>query len=321
MSFVNTPVGFNRLGNFPLDKDTQVADITARNALPSGSRYIGQDCYVLSENKPYKLIGGITNAHWVDMSDYYKKSEVNALISDLTNVNNNVWQQSFFDRSGFGLSASGTGSSANIPQINEAVAYTPAQGIVLLRSGTASNGSSSIRRDSTNGVAYQYYFDNAYFKFDTWVRFSEIPTASKVFTFLKSFHNTTGPGTDRRIAITMEWNATISPNRAVFAIRTNTNNLTTYTAIADTTANPLFIPTANIWYKLSLEINKSTNTYNFYINNILAASLNGVDVTPITAYYGLFIGLLNTSGTFTTPVTVAIDHYKETIIPSSPQII
>lgn len=333
MPTVNTAVTFRRLGSEPLDADERVADISARNAL--AARYIGQSCYVLSENKTYRLEGGITNSDWVDRDDYYKKSEtysksevynktenytkaeVNALIPD---VNNLIWQQSFFDRTGFASSASGTGATANITQINEATVYTPAQGVFLLRSGTTSTGSASTRRDSTNGVAYQYYFDNTYFRFDTWVIFSEIPTAAKQFYYLKSFHSTTGPGSDNRIEIRMAWNTTISPNRAVFSISTKVGTGTTYTAFADTT-NALFVPTANTWYKLSLEINKSTNTYNLYINNVLAAFLSDPSVTPNNGYYGMFIAFINTLGTYPSSVVCGIDHYKETIKLASPQLL
>jgi hypothetical protein len=319
----NTAVNFKRLIPAPLDADYQVADIAARNALTA--RYIGQDCYVLSEDKTYKLVGGVTNSNWVDVTDYYTKSEtytkaqIEALIAGVNNVNTITWQTAFFDRNGFGLSPSGTGATVNITQLNEAALFSPAQGVMLLRSGTASNGISNIRRDSTNGVAYQYYFDNTYFRFDTWIRFSEIPTAAKQFMLLNSFHNSTGPASDGRIAITMEWNTTISPNRAVFVLRTRLG-LSTYAAFADTNI-PLFVPTANTWYKISLEINRATNTYNMYINNQLAGTLSGVDVTPVLGYYGLYIGLVNLSGSFTTPVTFAIDHYKETIILATPQVI
>jgi hypothetical protein len=320
----NTAVNFKRLLAAPLDADYQVADIAARNALTA--RYIGQDCYVLSEDKTYKLVGGVTNSNWVDVTDYYTKSEtytkaqIEALIAGVNNVNVITWQTAFFDRLGFAAVVSGTGATANIPQINEPIAYQPAQGLYLLRSGTTSTGTATIRRDSTNGVGYQYYLDNNYFRFDTWVRFSEIPTATKQFYYLKSFHSTTGPGSDNRIEIRMAWSTTTTPNKAVFSISTKAGVNPTFTAFADTDV-PLFAPTANTWYKLSLEINKATNRYNLYINNILAAFLQNLDTNPTFGYYGMFIGLLNTSGNFATPVTCAVDHYKETVILAIPQIL
>lgn len=49
----------------PLDKRTIVADITARNALAAGVRYLGMEVFVQSDEVKYRLVGGITNADWV----------------------------------------------------------------------------------------------------------------------------------------------------------------------------------------------------------------------------------------------------------------
>ena len=52
----------------PLDSRLVVADLTARNALAALVRYEGMIVYVLSEQKNYQLIGGITNGNWQESS-------------------------------------------------------------------------------------------------------------------------------------------------------------------------------------------------------------------------------------------------------------
>ncbi|HRQ17697.1 MAG TPA: hypothetical protein PL085_11515 [Agriterribacter sp.] len=47
---------------------TTVADITARNNIPSGDRYDGMLVYVTSEQKYYSLKGGILNSNWTEMA-------------------------------------------------------------------------------------------------------------------------------------------------------------------------------------------------------------------------------------------------------------
>lgn len=44
----------------------EAADVTARDAIPAARRTIGMTCYVISENKLYRLIGGILNSNWAD---------------------------------------------------------------------------------------------------------------------------------------------------------------------------------------------------------------------------------------------------------------
>ena len=44
------------------------ADITARDALVSGVRYLGMTVYVISEACFYQLIGGIANTNWSKMT-------------------------------------------------------------------------------------------------------------------------------------------------------------------------------------------------------------------------------------------------------------
>ena len=41
-----------------------VANITARNAIPSGRRVEGMRVYAMTEGKEYQLIGGIADANW-----------------------------------------------------------------------------------------------------------------------------------------------------------------------------------------------------------------------------------------------------------------
>lgn len=50
----------------PLDTREQKADLTARDAIASGTRWEGMEVYVISESKSYKLVGGITNSDWVE---------------------------------------------------------------------------------------------------------------------------------------------------------------------------------------------------------------------------------------------------------------
>lgn len=56
----------------PLDSRTVVADITARNAIPAGVRYISMEVKVLDSGdgtmKKYWLVGGITNSNWEEFS-------------------------------------------------------------------------------------------------------------------------------------------------------------------------------------------------------------------------------------------------------------
>lgn len=54
--------------NKPTELYQVVADITARDAIPSNVRFEGRECIVLSNNNKYRLIGGITNTNWVIVS-------------------------------------------------------------------------------------------------------------------------------------------------------------------------------------------------------------------------------------------------------------
>lgn len=53
---------------FPIDLRTVKADLNARNAIEPLQRYEGLPVWVVSEQKLYRLIGGITNDDWVDQT-------------------------------------------------------------------------------------------------------------------------------------------------------------------------------------------------------------------------------------------------------------
>lgn len=61
----NFPVAY---GNELLGSYKTVADITARNAIPTERREEGNKVYVISEEITYKLKGGLTNSNWVQSS-------------------------------------------------------------------------------------------------------------------------------------------------------------------------------------------------------------------------------------------------------------
>lgn len=50
----------------PLDSRIIVADLTARDAIAAGRRYLGMVVYVISDTITYQLKGGILNADWVE---------------------------------------------------------------------------------------------------------------------------------------------------------------------------------------------------------------------------------------------------------------
>lgn len=60
--------GFDRTGAVPLDLYSTVADLTARDAIPSGVRYEGMIVYVEAEETNFQLIGGILDANWEELS-------------------------------------------------------------------------------------------------------------------------------------------------------------------------------------------------------------------------------------------------------------
>jgi len=50
--------------NRPIEIYQVVADLTERDAIPVGVRHIGRECITANDGVKYRLIGGITNAHW-----------------------------------------------------------------------------------------------------------------------------------------------------------------------------------------------------------------------------------------------------------------
>lgn len=58
--------GFERQSAVPLDTRSVQPTLTARDAIPSLVRYNGMTVFVTAEDKAYRLVGGITNADWVE---------------------------------------------------------------------------------------------------------------------------------------------------------------------------------------------------------------------------------------------------------------
>ena len=59
---------FTRKAAVPTDDSSVVADNTARDALPSGIRYLGMEVYVTSTKKKYRLEDGLLNANWKELA-------------------------------------------------------------------------------------------------------------------------------------------------------------------------------------------------------------------------------------------------------------
>jgi len=53
------------LHNRPTELYQVVADIAARDAIPTNVRFEGRECITLNNNFKYRLIGGIANSNWV----------------------------------------------------------------------------------------------------------------------------------------------------------------------------------------------------------------------------------------------------------------
>lgn len=53
---------------FPIDLRTVKSDLNARNAIETFQRYEGLAVWVVSDQKLYRLIGGITNDDWADQT-------------------------------------------------------------------------------------------------------------------------------------------------------------------------------------------------------------------------------------------------------------
>lgn len=71
--------------SLPLDSRDVVADITARNAINSGVRYIGMAVKVLNDGsgnqKLYWLVGGTANANWQEFSSGGGSGGFNNIVS------------------------------------------------------------------------------------------------------------------------------------------------------------------------------------------------------------------------------------------------
>ena len=81
---INISSNFRLFAALPLDHRKVVADTTARDAIPSGERYDGLETYSVADQIVYRLVGGITNGHWVAATATYyvpfgtKQSSVDA---------------------------------------------------------------------------------------------------------------------------------------------------------------------------------------------------------------------------------------------------
>jgi hypothetical protein len=64
------PLGsnFDLTAGLPLDSRVVVADLTARDNIPAVQRFVGLEVYVESENKKYRLEGGILDGNWVEQA-------------------------------------------------------------------------------------------------------------------------------------------------------------------------------------------------------------------------------------------------------------
>ena len=224
--------------------------------------------------------------------------------------NNFSWYQHFFDRIGFASSNSGAGSLANITQVGETGQYQPGQGIFLLRTGSAANGSATTRRDSGNGQGYPYYINGAKFKFDILMRFNQLPTTAQPYAFLMSFHNTTGPYSDSKAMLSLE----VISGTAGFYLNSSTSSVLVSRQLL--LANPLI----NTWYKLSLEINRNSTEVKAYINNIQVGTTITTNMPPV-AYYGLILNAFNGATGMSSSPTIAIDAYQETITVNNSSLI
>ena len=58
-----------------------VEDIEARDYIPEAARFVGMEVYVVGVQKPFRLVGGITNDDWVDIY-----AALTALLNDINIV-------------------------------------------------------------------------------------------------------------------------------------------------------------------------------------------------------------------------------------------
>jgi len=224
--------------------------------------------------------------------------------------NNFSWYQHFFDRTGFASTNIGAGSLANITQVGETGQYQPGQGIFLLRSGSAANGSATTRRDSGNAQGSPYYINGAKFKFDILMRFNQLPTTAQPYVFFMSFHNTSGPYSDSKAMLSLE----VISGTAGFYLNSSTSSILVSRQLL--LANPLI----NTWYKLSLEINRDSTEVKAYINNIQVGTTITTNMPPVS-YYGLTLSAFNGATGMSSSPTIAIDAYQETITVNNSSLI
>ncbi len=75
---------FNVGAALPIDARTTAANTTVRDAIPSGKRFLGLQCYVASDTKTYVLKAGITNADWVELGASGGATAITELTGDVT---------------------------------------------------------------------------------------------------------------------------------------------------------------------------------------------------------------------------------------------
>lgn len=88
---------FNRLYASPIETYRQVNTISQRNSIPPEIRWEGMECYVVSENQDYQLVGGIDNSNWVNAGEtvsnptthfkgYFNATTLTPAISNLNGI-------------------------------------------------------------------------------------------------------------------------------------------------------------------------------------------------------------------------------------------
>lgn len=88
---INLNSSFERKAGVPLDKDSVVADLTARDAILSGIRYEGLLVYVVAEKTNFQLVDGIDNSNWQELSGSGGASvPTSAQISLINNSTNTI---------------------------------------------------------------------------------------------------------------------------------------------------------------------------------------------------------------------------------------
>lgn len=73
---------------FPWDLRTVKSDLNARNAIEPLQRFVGLEVWVVSEAKKYRLVGGIEDANWVDITESASIQTVTVSANDPTGGSN-----------------------------------------------------------------------------------------------------------------------------------------------------------------------------------------------------------------------------------------